>query len=96
MTRDSARLLELRDVHAPARFREGEMHWQMASGPDAVDVRVTTAALDALGKTPRTSYRDLFEQNREFLCALAAIKAPNTPPGEPIRIDRKDIPSRSR
>ena len=84
--------VELRDVHAPAKFYDGEVHWQMASGHDAVDVSVTAAALHVLGPAPLASYLELFEQNREFLCAVAAAKAAAGKTTR-IRIDRWDIPS---
>ena len=83
---------ELRDVHAPARLHEGEVHWQMASGHDAIDVCVTVAALHALGPTPLPGYLEAFEQNREFLCAIAAAKAAGRKKPQ-VRIDHRDIPS---
>jgi hypothetical protein len=65
---------KLRDVHAPARFFEREIHWQMACGPDAVDAVVTATALHLLGPNPLPAYLDAFEEHRAFLCELAAQK----------------------
>lgn len=85
---------QLLDVHSPGRFFDGEVHWQMASGHDAIDVSVTASALHALSENPLPGYLEVFETHRDFLCALAATKlgADNT---GAIKIDRKDLPSSS-
>jgi hypothetical protein len=62
------------DVHAPALFLEGEIHWRMAAGPNAVDVRIAAAALHVLSDSSLPSYLDIFERNRARLCSLAALK----------------------
>jgi hypothetical protein len=62
------------DVHAPAVFIEGEVHWQMASGPEAVDVRIAASTLHVLSDNSLPSYLEIFERYRERLCSLAALK----------------------
>ena len=80
------------DVHAPALFIDGEVHWQMAAGPNAVDVRITASALQALSDDSLPSYLDVFGRNREGLCGLAALKftARGNKPGS-IVIERDDL-----
>lgn len=82
----------LRDVHAPARFIEGEIHWQMAAGPDAIDVSVHAVTLHLLGPKPMPAYLDAFEQQREMLCDLAALKFffANSPQGT-LQIEQEDV-----
>jgi hypothetical protein len=83
---------KLVDVHAPARFIEGEVHWQMAAGHDAVDARVTATALHLLGPRPLPGYLDAFEQQRAFLCEIAALKyASGGHDGVVVRIDAEDV-----
>jgi len=62
------------DVHGPAIFIEGEIHWQMAAGPNSVDVRIAASTLHALSDSSLPGYLDIFERNRELLCRLAALK----------------------
>jgi hypothetical protein len=64
----------LLDVHGPALFSEGEIHWQMAAGPDSVDVRIAASTLHALSDGSLPDFLDIFERNRELLCRLAALK----------------------
>jgi hypothetical protein len=85
-------IMALRDVHAPARFIEGEVHWQMASGADAIDVCVTATALHLFGPAPLPSYLDVFQQHRETLCEIAALKfAAGEGGGSRVRLERDDI-----
>jgi hypothetical protein len=81
---------KLRDVHAPARFIDGEIHWQMACGPDAIDASISATALHLLGPKPLPSYLDVFEQNRTVLCELAAHKfSPRSL--RKVEIERDDV-----
>jgi hypothetical protein len=84
--------ISLRDVHAPARFIEGEVHWQMAAGAEAVDVSITATALHLFGPKPLPAYLEVFEQHRPVLCEIAAIKF-TIDQDEParVRLDRQDI-----
>lgn len=79
----------LRDVHAPARFIDGQIHWQMACGPKAIDASISAAALHLLGPKPFPAYLDAFEQYRPLLCELAAIMF--SPSCTQIVIDQDDI-----
>jgi hypothetical protein len=82
----------LRDVHAPARFIEGEVHWQMAAGPAAVDVSITATALHLFGPRPLPAYLDVFEQHRPVLCELAALKfTADQDERARVRLEREDI-----
>jgi hypothetical protein len=79
----------LRDVHAPARFIGGQIHWQMACGPQAIDASISATALHLLGPRPFPAYLDAFEQYRPLLCELAAIMF--SPSCNQIVIDHEDI-----
>lgn len=82
----------LRDVHAPARFVDGEIHWQMAAGPDAIDVSVHVAALHLLGPKPIPAYLEAFENHRSMLCDMASLKFGfNHSRSARVRIEREDI-----
>lgn len=81
---------KLRDVHAPARFIEGVIHWQMACGPDAIDASISATALHLLGPKPVPSYLDVFEQHRAVLCELAAHKFSSRAIRK-IEIEREDV-----
>jgi hypothetical protein len=83
---------KLRDVHAPARFFEGEVHWQMASGHDAIDASVTAATLHLLGPTPLPGFIEAFEQQRVLLCDIAAQKYSAASASRTVRLDTDDIP----
>ena len=84
---------ELRDVHAPALFVEGEVRWRMAAGAESVNVSVTATALHALGSPPLPAYLEVFEANRELLCRIASAKAMRGDGlrHQPIRIEREDV-----
>lgn len=82
----------LRDVHAPARFIEGEVHWQMAAGAEAVDVSITATALHLLGPQPLPAYLDVFQEHRPVLCEIAAIKFALGQEGPArVRLERRDV-----
>jgi hypothetical protein len=90
--RHSARPGRLADVHKPAIFIEGAVHWQMADGPNAVDVRITANALYLFSDASLPGFLEMFDRNRELLCEIAARKfaaGKHCPTG--VTIERDDF-----